>query len=447
MPSRLAALLFSLALVAVTGIALLTVTAQPATASSSYRQAIDITFPVVGTTRYIRDYDFCRSGCSRRHRATDIMAPYGVNVHAAMGGTITFITGMNNNPPHYGYMIRIAGDDGRTYNYIHLGRQNGTASEAYAPGMRRGVRVERGQHIGFNGCSGNASCSAPHLHFEIVDPRVRDPYGGNRMDPYNSLRAAEARGDYPGATAPRVLASETDSCYALTGDWDGTGRDGIGWWCDGTARLRTASGEVIEYRVGREGDVPVAGDFAGTGVDRVSVVRDDQWHLVLNGSGDTSERFRFGRVSQGDVPIAGDWLGLGFDQIGIIRDGDWHLRFDLSGGAADRSFTYGRLTRGDRQLIGDWGGLGFDAVGIVREVERNGRAVGEWHLRTSHSGGPGEIVYVYGRVSSGDLPAMGDWNGDGQDTPAIVRGDEWHLRYEHAGGAADEVIVFARPNG
>jgi hypothetical protein len=171
----------------------------PAQAANPYDAVVDLTFPVAGANSYIDDYDHCRgSGCSRRHQATDIMAAYGTPVHAAVGGRITWITGLDGNVPSYGYMITIAGDDGRSYNYIHLGHQRRGPHEAYAPGMRRGLRVERGQWIGLVGCSGNASCSAPHLHFEIVDSSVTDPYGGNRMNPYPSLRAAERRGDLPG---------------------------------------------------------------------------------------------------------------------------------------------------------------------------------------------------------------------------------------------------------
>jgi len=145
------------ALLAAIGIALIgfaVVAGAPAGASNDHRQVVDLTFPLDGQNTYIRDYDFCRgSNCERRHRATDIMAPEGRTIHAAVGGTISFITGMNDDPPRYGYMISIAGDDGRTYNYIHLGRQDGTASQAYAPGMARGVRVER--------VSTSASTAAP----------------------------------------------------------------------------------------------------------------------------------------------------------------------------------------------------------------------------------------------------------------------------------------------
>ena len=427
---RSAALFAAVALVAVM------LPAPTASAVSAYDAVVDLTFPVAGENRYVDDYDHWRGGGTRRHRATDIMADYGQTVHAAVGGTIDLITGLDGNPPSWGYAIYVAGDDGRRYVYIHLGRQDGPPSEAYAPGMAKGVRVERGQHIGYNGHSGNASASAPHLHFEIHDPAVTDPYGSNRLNPYRSLRAAEERGDLP----LRELAVRgcAGTPYAFAGDWDGSGRDGLGWWCDGDVRLRTADGEIISYRYGRAGDVPVVADWNGDRRDTVSIVRDGTWHIRDHlGGGSADRSFVYGRVTQGDVPIAGDWTGDGRDTVGIIRDGDWHLRFDQAGGPGEVVFTYGRITRGDRALIGDWNGDGADTIGIVRERE--------WHLRHSLSGGPGETVYIYGRVTAGDTPVMGDWTGNGVTTPGIVRGDVWHLRHRHAAGYADQTVTFAAP--
>jgi hypothetical protein len=329
-------------------------------------------------------------------------------------------------------MIYVNGDDGRTYGYIHLGRQDRGWQEAYAPGIARGVRVGRGQHIGFNGCSGNASCSAPHLHLEIHDNAITDPYGTNQRNPYSNLADAQRRGDTPGA----IGADCPGDGYALAGDWDASGRDGVGWWCDGAVRLRTSSGRIIEYGYGRSGDIPVVGDWNGDGIDVVGVVRDRTWMLRNRlGSGPSDRTFVYGQVSRGDVPIAGDWNGSGRDTVGIIRDGEWHLRNDLSGGAGQIVFTYGRIALGDRPLIGDWNGDGRDRIGIVRD--------GDWHLRHALSGGPGQTVYRYGRVLDGDAPVMGDWTGDSVQTPGIARGHEWHQRFVHRGGAADRVVLFS----
>ncbi|MEX1178038.1 MAG: S-layer homology domain-containing protein [Nitriliruptor sp.] len=191
----------------------------PATASDDVNQVVDITFPVHdpdGLTTYSDDYLSRRSRGD--HGATDIggQRAYGVPVHAAVGGRVTWITGLDGSLPNYGWMISIAGDDGREYNYVHLGRQDGPASEAYAPGIGKGSVVERGQHIGYLGHSGNASAEWPHLHFEIEDDAVVDRQGTNRINPYYSLRDAERRGDLPGRVerAPRAPGDGFDDVAA-----------------------------------------------------------------------------------------------------------------------------------------------------------------------------------------------------------------------------------------
>jgi hypothetical protein len=193
---RLPARALRLAIVATLAFALLPASA----ATADVNQIVDLTFPVDdtrGLTTYTNDYFSPRSRGD--HGATDIggAKAYGVPVHAAVGGKVTWITGLDGALPSYGWMITIAGTDGRSYSYVHLGRQNGPASEAYAPGIRKGTVVSRGQHIGYVGHSGNASATWPHLHFVIDDPKVTDRQGTNRINPYYSLKDAGSRGDYP----------------------------------------------------------------------------------------------------------------------------------------------------------------------------------------------------------------------------------------------------------
>lgn len=171
--------------------------------SDDYMQVVEITFPFSEDTpvRYTDDYDACRSGCLRHHQSTDLMVALGTPVYAAMGGYVSWRSGTQQGPPSYGWMVRIAGDDGRDYAYVHLGEQDGPMSEAYAPAAEVGSRVEAGQLIGWAGCSGSAVCGGgEHLHFEIHDANVVDPYDYHdheRINPHPSLVAAEARGDYP----------------------------------------------------------------------------------------------------------------------------------------------------------------------------------------------------------------------------------------------------------
>jgi murein DD-endopeptidase MepM/ murein hydrolase activator NlpD len=166
-----------------------------------YMAVIDLTFPTdPDGTHFTDTYHAGRSG-GRVHKATDIMGRKMMPIHAAMGGTIIRMPMVDDQ---YGYRITIRGDDGRTYSYVHLNNDTpGTDDDAagpeyaYAPGLAQGDRVERGQHIGYMGDSGNAKGTTPHLHLSIADPDVTDPYGTDLLNPYPSLKAALTRGDVP----------------------------------------------------------------------------------------------------------------------------------------------------------------------------------------------------------------------------------------------------------
>jgi hypothetical protein len=408
--------------------------AGEAAASSDFEQAVDMTFPLSAGSVYTYrdDYHDCRggSGCPRAHRATDLMAAHGVKVYAATSGVIGWMPGDNPSDPHFsaGYAMQISGDDGRTYAYYHLGRDDESRDSAFAAGLSRGDRVTRGQHIGYVGSSGNASVSAPHLHFEIHDSRITDPYGTDRINPYASLLAAEARGDYPGASSSPPPAAP--AVHYLSGDWNADGHSTPGMYVGRRFLLwnsHDGGTPDISFNYGVEGDVPIVGDWNGDGATTVGILRDGIWHLRFSNSGGGADlSFRYGRLESGDYALAGDWNADGTDTVGIVRDGVWHLRNVNRGGVADIEFRYGRILDGDVPVVGDWTGDGTDTPGIVR-----GR---EWHLRYENRGGVADQTFNYGVAS--DVPVVGDWNHSGQTTVGIVRDDEWHLRNTNGGGGA-----------
>ncbi len=116
-------------------------------------------FPVAGPCEYIDSWGFPRSG-GRSHKGTDIMAEAGIPVVAVKDGTLT-----SGNSRLGGITLWLETADGTRYYYAHL--------ESIAIGSGA---VAAGEVIGYVGSTGNASASAPHLHFEIHRPNAVNPY-------------------------------------------------------------------------------------------------------------------------------------------------------------------------------------------------------------------------------------------------------------------------------
>jgi murein DD-endopeptidase MepM/ murein hydrolase activator NlpD len=144
---------------------------------------LDMSPPIRGLTLLdLRDM-FQEVHNGHPHEAIDILEPRGTPVHAVASGTIQklFLSKPGGNT--------IYEFDERgvyCYYYAHLDR--------YAEGLRKGMRVERGDIIGFVGSTGNADARTPHLHFAIFElGPERLWWKGKALDPYPGLVAAVKR--------------------------------------------------------------------------------------------------------------------------------------------------------------------------------------------------------------------------------------------------------------
>jgi len=130
----------------------------------------------------LRDtFDEVHSGL--RHEAIDIMEPKGTPVRAVASGTVSklFFSKPGGNTI---YQFDEMGE--YCYYYAHLA--------GYAKGLREGLRVERGDVIGYVGSTGNADPRTPHLHFAIfaLGPE-KEWWKGKAVNPYPFLVAAVKR--------------------------------------------------------------------------------------------------------------------------------------------------------------------------------------------------------------------------------------------------------------
>lgn len=121
-----------------------------------------------GRTSFIDSWGFPRSG-GRTHKGVDMFAARGEPMYAVQSGVAS-----SSSNSLGGITVHLRADTGHTYYYAHLD------SRAFSGT----VRVDQGDVIGYNGNTGNARTTSPHLHFEIR------PGGGAPVNPYPTVRAA-----------------------------------------------------------------------------------------------------------------------------------------------------------------------------------------------------------------------------------------------------------------
>jgi hypothetical protein len=161
----------------------------------------------------------------------------------------------------------------------------------------------------------------------------------------------------------------------IVGDWDGTGKLRIGvfckghWWLDMNGNRKWDQGVDKVLIFGQAGDIPVVGDWDGTGRLRIGVFRNGQWWLDMNGNNKwdqgVDKLLVFGQA--GDIPVVGDWDGTGKLRPGVFRKGQWWL--DMNGdfkwqSGTDKLVEFG--ASGDSPVIGNWDSIGKLRIGVFR---------------------------------------------------------------------------------
>ena len=231
----------------------------------------DLVFPVDGEHHFSDTFWAGRS--HGFHVGQDIMADKMTPVVAAADGVVRLVnwTSKEHMNPDRCCTLVIKHDDGWESWYIHLDNDTTGTDDGKGWGIKRdikpGVRVTAGQHIAWVGDSGNAENTAPHVHFELRDPK------GVVVNSYGSLVAAGGNDVGTGQRDPliggaRVLRLGLDGAdvHALqdrlsTVGYDAGTTDGVfGPKTDSAVRsFQSTMGMTVDGLVGRQTKTALVG--------------------------------------------------------------------------------------------------------------------------------------------------------------------------------------------
>ena len=353
----------------------------------------------------------------------------GTDVAPGSGGTI-FVTGStlsSNFPLALPFQSTLRGQRDAFVVKVRFGTNNnpGVSSASYLGGVGsdqgRGIAV-RGNFIFLVGStasnnllttggvikptSGANATNTDGFVAKILDTRL-DSVGVFR--PASTFILTQSIANVVPSTVNQTtsLAGE----LGVAGDWNGDGVDTIGSFTDGVWKYRNSNFVTgyattpVSVNFGSPGDLPIAGDWNNDGIDTPGVYRPSTGQFFLTNSTaanppvDVTVVFGIGE----DLPVAGDWNADGFDSVGVFRPsaGQFFLTDDnVLTPNIDQTIFFG--ISGDLPTAGDWNGNGVDTVGVYRP------STTEFFLTNDNVNISN--VFLFGQINT-DQPIAGDWDG------------------------------------
>ena len=392
-------------------------------------------FPVVGADgvdfAYSDTFGACRgAGCSRGHHGVDI-GTYGVKgvpVVAAADGVVKYVnwswTADDLNPERC-CTIAIEHADGWETWYIHLDNDTPGTDDGLRWGIADGIVPGVEVRAGqLIGWVGDSGNAEQSIPQLHWEVHIDGVVVNPTPHADSALRIFE-----PGQVEVEPACPDGATCDSIITV------DGAGLW--GLYDDIEYPPSVDSFYFGDPGDLPFMGDWDGDGIATPGLYRQSDGYVYIrdsNTQGIADTEFFFG--DPGDVPLVGDFDGDGRDSVSIWRASEARvyvinqLGEDGQGlGAADDFYDFGNP--GDIPFVGDFDGDGIDTIGLYRQ------STGFVYFRNTLTSGAADESFFYG--NPGDQILVGDWDGDGDDTVAVYRPSDrrLYLNFENASGPAD----------
>jgi hypothetical protein len=268
------------------------------------------------------------------------------------------------------------------------------------------------------------------------------------------------------ASAPTLEAAydysgDAKSDFGLYGNIPGTSGYGFAV-VSSTQGLSTSAPIVINnagYGVGGPGAIPVSGDFLGNGMTEPAIFGPE-----YNASGQLDGKYDFAILTEnslgqydvstyiqgigqaGDIPVVGDFEGDGKDDLALY--GDHNGLYDFQIFTASTNFNpadmetvtnngYSFGGPGAVPVVGDFFGNGKDDPAVYGpEYSANGQLDGKYDFAALDSGSfntAGQYtrsLTVKGIGQLGDIPIVGDYDGDGTDDLALYGDHNGQYNFE-----------------